>query len=85
VRHNQTGDENLNDFHAFCFSIVRDVISKKFKTNEHGHINYDFAQLNQEDIQETLKNISIMTDTIFMEKLIFLKELNDIKNNLNEK
>ena len=42
-------DENIQDFHLFCISIVRDLFEKKFKTNETGSIIYKYIDFNSEN------------------------------------
>ena len=54
----ETTDESIEDFHLFCISIVKDLITNEFITNEEGKISYDFfcgssdEEFNEEDEDE---------------------------------
>lgn len=34
-------DESIEDFHLFCLSIVKDLLEKKFNSNEEGEFSYN--------------------------------------------
>lgn len=37
-------EEYLKDFHLFCISITKDLLAKRFKTNEKGVFSYDCVE-----------------------------------------
>lgn len=51
-------DESLEDFHLFCISIVKDLLEKKFTTNEEGKYLYEnMEDFDNEAILEELEEL----------------------------
>ena len=40
----ESENENVQDLHLFCLSIVQDLFEEKFKTNEKGEFTYDHME-----------------------------------------
>lgn len=85
VRHNfkiyNTEDANINDFHLFCLSIVRDLINDKHKIDQFmGTYKYNF-DFDEEEIEGLIDVMNYMSDVIFRERMAPTKLSNGISNN----
>jgi hypothetical protein len=52
-------NESMEDFHLFCISITKELLSHKFKTNERGTISYDVDNVKAEDALKTLHDLHL--------------------------
>jgi len=62
----ESDDESTEDLHLFCISIVRDLLGKKFYTNEKGVVTYDGME---DEYDETLADLNYLFQIISNKKL----------------
>lgn len=62
----ESPNESLEDFHLFCLSIVRELFTENFKTNEHGQISYDLKEI---DTEATLDDLNYLYQVIADKKI----------------
>ena len=76
-----TEDANLNDFHLFCLSIIKDLISDKHKIDQLiGTYKYNF-DFNDEEIEGLRDVMNYMANIIFKEKNSPTNLSNNISSN----
>lgn len=62
-----TEDANLNDFHLFCLSIVKDLLSDKHKIDQFmGEYKYNF-NFNEEETEGLMAIMNYMANVIYNE------------------
>lgn len=55
-------NENIQDFHLFCISIVKDIIKNRFKTNEKGIITYKSIEFHKNTYEDLQKLFTVICD-----------------------
>lgn len=73
----ESADEKIEDLHLFCTSIVEDLISGKFNTNENGNLVYSKLKkvFSRRELKRTKRNLDILFTIISKEKEIKEKVL----------
>jgi len=62
-------NENLQDLHLFCISIVKDLFEKNFKTNDGGSITYKGVEFNSENTKLQLHQLFCIIENEQIKKL----------------
>lgn len=57
-------EESIEDFHMFCVSIVKDLVTSRFYTNEQGNISYEDFNLDADENKKLYSDLGILFDKI---------------------